>query len=112
MSARRITSFEAIAIPSFGCASVVLPDVAESTLEHVVVTDLELDVEGLAERLLDEAVAVTGVLPAFEADGADDLVDFVDDVFDDDRRLVALQRFEQLGQRRFGAFLARNLRDR
>ena len=45
-------------------------------------------------------------LPALEADAADDLVDPVDDVLDDDRSVVGLEGLEQLGEGGLALFLA------
>jgi hypothetical protein len=53
-------------------------------------------------------VAGDGGLPAVEANTAHDLVDPVDDVGDDDRGLVALERLEELGERRLALLLARD----
>src|SRR5680860_429140 len=77
---------------------VVLPDVAKRLLKDVVVADLELDIEGLAEGLSDLLIAADGGLPALEAHAADDLIDPVDDVVHDNRGLVSLEGFEELRQ--------------
>src|SRR5262249_29383091 len=59
-------------------SSVVLPDVTEGLLKHVVVADLELDVQRVPERLADLLVTTDRGLPAVEPYGLHDLVDPVD----------------------------------
>ncbi len=68
--------------------------VAKRDLEDVVVADLELDVQRLAECLADFLVAADGGLPPLEADASDDLVDPVHDVVDNDRSVVGLEGLE------------------
>lgn len=92
-----------------GRPSVVLPDVLDSLLEDVVVADLELDVQSPPELLSDQLVTAVSGLPAFKPDSADDLVDPVHDVVDDDRGVLSLQRLEELGERGFAPFLSRHL---
>jgi len=75
---------------------IVFADIPERLLENVVVTDLELYIEGLPEGLPDLLVAANGGLPAIEADGAHDLVDSVDDVVDDDWGLLGFECVEEL----------------
>src|SRR2546421_10967061 len=86
--------------------SVVLPDVPERLLKHVVVADLELDVQRRPERLADLLVATDRGLPALETDGLHDLVNPVDDVFDNHGGLVGLERLEQLGEGGLALLLA------
>jgi hypothetical protein len=93
--------------PRLALSLVVLADVAEGFFEYVVVADFELDVEDFTECLADFLVTLVGVLPAVEADGANYLVDAVDDVFHDDGGAVALQGFEELGEGGLALFLAR-----
>src|SRR5699024_5698433 len=70
--------------------------------------DFKLDVKGLAQSLTDLLVAGDGGLPAVEADASDDLVDAVDDVGNDNRGLLSLERLEELGEGGFAFLFARN----
>jgi hypothetical protein len=88
--------------------SVVLPHIPVRPVKQLLILMQLVFEQGLSERHLDLPLAGVGVLPAVEADVADDLVNVVDDALDHDRRLGVLRLFEQLRQRGFPQRLVRD----
>ena len=83
-------------VPRSNETSVVLPYVPQGLLEHVVVANRELNLQRLAEHPPTFLIASNCGLPALKAHSANNLVDPVDDVNDDNRRLIGLEGLEQL----------------
>ena len=80
--------------------SVILTDISERLVEEVLVFDLVLHIDHLAEGFLHLTFSGFRVLPTREANMPDDAVDIRDDPLHDHRGLAALDLGEQLGQRR------------
>ena len=79
-------------------SSVILPDVAVSLIEQLLIgVELVLE-QSAAQFLLHETLALGRVLPVREAHLLYDLVDVGHDAFDDDVGVLALGFFEQLRQ--------------
>lgn len=67
---------------------------------------MELDIkERFTKRLFDFPLTGRGILPAGEADEADDFVDLGDDALDDDGCLFIAHLFKEFGEGGFAAIL-------
>ena len=85
--------------------SVILPDVSECLVEEILIFDLVLHGDHLAEGFLHLAFSGIRILLAREANTPDDPIDVGDDPLHDHRGLPIFGFGEQLGQRCLGLVL-------
>ena len=81
---------------SFGL--IILFDVTVGLIEYILVLDLILDPDNAAESLLDFLLACGSALPAIKADDLYDIVDILNDTFDDYRCALIADSVEEFGQ--------------
>src|SRR5215208_3474262 len=82
------------------CCSVILPDVTKRLIEEILIFDLVLHIDYLAEGFLDLPFSGFRALPTREANEPNNSIDIGDDPLHDHRSLPVLGFGEQLGQRR------------